>query len=91
MITRTDHHIRYRMDGTVLEDVPEVVDITAPSIEYDLHVKARNALAANAAYLALATPTNAQVAAQVKLLARENSALIRLLIGGDLLAENTDT
>jgi hypothetical protein len=46
-----------------------------------LRKRAGNALAANTTYLALATPTNAQVVAQVRLLTQENSALIRLVLG----------
>jgi hypothetical protein len=68
-----------------------VVDVTAEVVELDLHAKARAALAANATFLALAAPTNAQTLAQVKTLTRECSALIRLLIRGDLLADTTGT
>lgn len=45
-----------------------------------IETKALNALAANVTFLALASPTTAQVTAQVKLLTRETSALIRLLL-----------
>jgi hypothetical protein len=57
----------------------------------DIESKARAALQANATYLALASPTNPQVVAQVNRLTRECSALIRLLLAGDLLLDNSDT
>ncbi len=42
--------------------------------------KIEQALTINATFLALATPTTAQTAAQVQRLTRENNALIRLLL-----------
>lgn len=46
-----------------------------------LRVRSRLALNANATFLAIATPTNAQVTNQVTALTKECSALIRLLLG----------
>lgn len=66
-------------------------DVTEDAITYDLHAKARSALAGNATYLALAAPTNAQNAAQIKALTRQNNAIIRLLVAADLLTDNTGT
>ena len=47
----------------------------------DLRTKALAALDANATYLALANPTNAENLAQIRRLTRECSGLIRLLLG----------
>ena len=52
-----------------------------------LRDKADQAIASNVAFLALATPTNAQIAAQVSLLTREVTALIRLLLN---VTDSTD-
>lgn len=52
-----------------------------------LQDRAANALQANRDYLALASPTQAQAVAQVRVLTQENTALIRLLLN---LVEGTD-
>lgn len=83
-ITRTDHNETWADGALVTDDVVEV-DVTAEVVTLDLHGKARQALAANATFLALAAPTNAQVLAQTKRLTREVNGIIRLLIGADLL------
>lgn len=54
-----------------------------------LRIKLQNALTANAAYLALATPTNADVVAQVRLLTRECSGIMRMV--GNWLDTTTGT
>lgn len=46
-----------------------------------IETRLRDALAANKAFLAIATPTNAQTLAQVKALTRQVSALIRRAAG----------
>ena len=46
----------------------------------DLRADAAGAVADNATYLAIATPTNAQVAAQVRRLTQQNQRIIRRLI-----------
>jgi hypothetical protein len=43
--------------------------------------RAQQALAVNAAFLDKASPTNAEVLAQVRVLTRQQSATIRLLLG----------
>lgn len=56
--------------------IAEQSDANARTIEQ----QAEQALAANTAYIAIVSPTNAQVAAQVKALTRQNNKLIRLLL-----------
>ncbi len=94
-ITRTDNNQVFR-NGVLQNEVTEIVDITVPSITFDLAGKARAALNANATFLAIPSPSNAQTLAQVQRLTRECSALIRLLglqINGleDLMLDNSAT
>lgn len=63
--------------GFDVEHIPTPVEIVADT----LRGRAAAALAANASYLAIGTPTAAQVAAQVRALTRQDNALIRLLVG----------
>jgi hypothetical protein len=51
--------------------------------------RAQAALNANATFLGIASPTNAQTLAQVQRLTKENNALIRMLLG--LYADISDT
>ena len=89
-ITETQFNDRF-VNGVLVESNPVVVDITTKVVQLDLHAKARNAIDANVAFLALANPTNAETLAQVRTLTRECTALIRLLIGDDLLNDTEGT
>lgn len=55
-------------------------DVTVDVNANQLQTKAQQALALNAAFLAVATPTAAQNAAQAKALTRQVNALIRLFL-----------
>lgn len=56
--------------------------LDASTVVYQtIRPKADVALAANAAFLALAPPTQAQAVAQVQLLTKECTALIRMMLG----------
>lgn len=89
-ITETHTDETYE-NGKLVISAPRVVDVTTEVVELDLHGKVRAALVGNATFLAIASPTAAQIAAQVKALTRQNNALIRLLIGDDLLGDNAGT
>lgn len=83
---------RVVVDGVLVTDEAVEVDVTVEVVTLDLHSKARAALAVNQTFLDRAAPTNAQTLAQVQRLTRECSAIIRLLVGSDLLDDTaTDT
>lgn len=56
-----------------------------------LEVKLRTNLQTNKTYLALVSPSNAQVVAHTKALTRQINALIRHTLGADTLSDTTDT
>jgi len=62
---------------------------TPAANQQTIQQRAVSAMDANNTYLALAAPSNAQVAAQVKLLTRETTGLIKLALG--LLSDTTGT
>jgi hypothetical protein len=68
----------------------ELAADTAATVSTDLRTKMRAALADNATFLALASPTQAQTLAQVRRLTRQTNALIRATVGADLLTVTTD-
>lgn len=69
----------YTTDENTLADA-RVSEIVAESNRVLLESRAQSALVANTSFLAITSPTNAQVLAQVKILTRECSALIKLLL-----------
>lgn len=80
MPTRTDRNQTWdRAGNLIFEEVVET-DITAETNESSVSAAALAAWQANKDFLALPSPTNAQNAAQVKALTRQNNALIRLLL-----------
>lgn len=88
MPTRT-YHVLEERDGRIVE-VPVTEEIRLED-EYFARIKEKSqaALESNAVFLADNTPTNAQLAAQVKRLTRQNNALIRMTLG--LLDSEDDT
>lgn len=62
-------------------NVVETFTVTTPVTQDNaeaLWAKAQTALSNNATFLAIASPSNAQIAAQVKALTRQVNALVRL-------------
>lgn len=89
-ILRTDRNQTFDRQGNLLSEEVVQVDVTAEVTKADLLQKAANALAANSAFLADPSVTNAEAVTQLKALTRQVNALIRLA-REDLLVENTDT
>lgn len=72
----------YHPDGTVTQDeVPDPVYTPEQVNEQTVRERAGQALATNRTFLAVASPTNAQVVAQVKALTRQMNGLVRLVLG----------
>ena len=93
-------YTRWNPAGTEVEQRPLTAAESATLVAHDasmtvsvngdnLRGKAKDALAANANYLALANPTNAQTLAQVKALTRQTNALLRLQLND--LGDVSDT
>lgn len=71
----------YDATGALVADRVETITVSTESVNrLSLEDSARTALANNRTFLAVTSPTNAQIAAQVKALSRQNNALIRLLL-----------
>lgn len=83
--TSLDRVSVYTDDGTLtvqqLAADPLVALETTTGNDSTIRSRATAALTTNATYLAIGSPSNAQVAAQVVALTKECSALIRLLLG----------
>lgn len=69
----------YDEDGKLIQAA--TVDTPERDNRDAIEAQARQALAANRTYIAIASPTAAQTTAEVKALARQNNGLIRLLLG----------
>lgn len=70
----------YTADENTRADA-EALKQSAEANSDSLKSKARSAVTNNNTFLAIASPTNAQVVAQVKALTRQNNALIKLILG----------
>lgn len=59
----------------------ETAAATSDANRATIEAQAATAIQANKTFLALASPSNAQIAAQVKALTRQNNGVIRLVLG----------
>lgn len=73
--------ISFDADVTAVQSQIIARVLTADANAETIHARAYNAIAANDTFLAITSPTNAQAIAQVQKLTRENTAIIRLLLG----------
>lgn len=87
--TRGVPTVRSATDGELALATATAAERTATAVESTLSAAARAAYSANRTYLGTASPTNAQVAAQVRALTRQVNALIRLAVLRDLLTDET--
>lgn len=86
MATRTDRYKVFNADGNVVIDVPITVDTAVDNSPAGVLARAQTAYSNNLDYLAINSPTNAQVAAQVAALTRQMNGVIRLLSNLDKLS-----
>lgn len=88
-VLRSDKDQVWAADGNLLSSVDVQRDITNEANTTSLQQRAQTALTNNQTFLALPSPTNTQVLAQVRALTRQVNALIRLQLA--LLADISDT
>lgn len=86
-ILRTDKNQIFQ-NGQLVSEQTVNVDVTADAVTYDLHTRIRQAYLANRTFLAIETPTNAQLSAQLKSLTKQMQGVIRLVVAQDLLNED---
>lgn len=72
--------VRQTYNNGVLVSTDTVVEPDEYAVARSIQASAKAALTANANFLALASPTNAQVLLQVERLTKECSGIIRLLL-----------
>jgi molecular chaperone DnaK (HSP70) len=84
LVETTAIYKRYQVtnaQGKVIGQDIEPILTGADANAQDLQNKARNAIQTNNTFLGLANPTTAQVTTQVQNLTKENTALIKLMLG----------
>lgn len=84
------HVIEEFYDGERVSSEEIEVDVTVEVVEYALHDRMRRWYAANRAFLALASPTTAQNASQVKAMTQQLQAFIRFALPDLLTDEKID-